>query len=1792
MRAWLFLLFLIPQLLQGGNEDFFSNDENPTLFHHVNVITGHLNISFQDGTVEGAQQLPLMRGYASSGALTPAPKKVSRALEGGWNLFPQIQLYLEGNDCIAKSIRASLIDQNGCPITYIYKKNKTTRTYLLKSNMKPHPSYGKLNAKFDSKNNLIEFNHRKQICTVLLPDGGRLIYKPFRKDPYISHNTRLFHLQEEITPSGHRICYYYDNTQQLQSIQAKNPSGTKVYAWIRLERFNSDAPYPLKITTSDGKIFDYTGMEHNNCEYLKEVRSNCRFDEHLDYTEGRGGMGARLQSASFQGQLQFFAEYYRPSNRKEEKKWAESPKKMPFYIDKVKTLKAPVGPGGELVPIANFTYQPGVTDVRDANQILTRFHYAEGKLTQIEYFKEQDQLASSLRFFWNNHRITSKVFLNEKGEPKFAKLFRYDDKGNVLEEIFSGNLTGNASEPFTLDRHGNLIGAELFHKKFSYQERDNLLSYETEEEGPSTRYAYLPETNLLTSKLLCDHERIKVREFYGYDADHLLTLQIVDDGSSPEVSDLSDVTYREIQRFERDDNSGLIGSYSTSYLDLKSGQEILKKKMTFTYSPQNKVIRVTTFDATGKECYTLETDYDAHGNVIRQTTPLEQENLYEFDALNRLISAKEVGQSLKKYTYDTAGRQVATQEIDVNGALKLSSATYDRKGGILCQTDSRGNSTDQTYDALGRCIQTLFPQVQDAEGSSYRPSVQFSYDAQGNLISHTLLSGETTSNIYNAFRKPTLIIHADQSQTRHVYRKNGILKQTLHPDGSYTLYDYDCFKRKIAETIHTPEGECLSSQSWTYDSNFLKSYTDSRGLITHYYYDAMGRKSQEIAEGRILSYNYDALGYLERTTIGECAHIESHDLAGRVVQAWDDNAGLIENHTESFYNEENQKIKAIRQSAKGNTVDFFAYDGEGRLTSHTDPYGAVTHFIYSEETQNALGQRVLQKTILDPLENGTIETYDAANRLVSTKKTDPEGQVVAEERLYYDAAGNKAKCESDVYHDNEKVSTTAVYWNYDAMGRVVLIREGGEKESQLQYDLKGRLITKTLPSGVTLSYIYDSLDRVLETRSSDETIHLLFTYALGPEPIKAHDPLHNLTLEFSYNHFGERLSEKNSRHSSLYWQYDRQGNCKGFALPDRSFIAYEYRGSHLTAVSRHTPSGERLYQHKYLSFDPNGHVAKEELIYHLETITTAYDLLERPSHQTASWFTQQAQYGLSGLITKTSHSMLGEKTYAYDPLKQLVRENEQVHHFDSLGNPTAFQVNALNQVEATPTSLFSYDPNGNPIQEQTSTQEILYEYDALGRLIAITPSPTRKIEFIYDPLARLYSKIIYTRHKGQWKKGSELFYLYDHEKEIGTLDAEGEILELKVLGLGLKEDIGAAVALELYGQTYAPLHDFNGNLVALLSVDNQLVEIYDMDAFGQELLVNEMPLSPWRFCSKRHEENFVFFGKRFYVPSLNRWLTPDPAGFTEGPNLYAYVLNSPLNRLDVFGLFGEDRFDPSKPFTIQMPTFHHFDVSKAIACKGFVGETQVDLFVSCNYLQKIQFTPEESTTGQINLVDHFHELIPKNGQIIGACIVQNGINTSFEELGEMVQSIRNKIPEGTCIIGLYNQTEGFTKDLKRVDQELKSHDTQVVINTRQFMAAFIENVAKVNPQTLVYSTAHSEGGLIHRRAIEGMTPDQQSRMKQNLLYLGVGTAGVMPKAAALETLNIYSKSDRVTKLSSRLYRNDPHYNIQILPCQSSWSEMTMYFADHAFMGQTYQEGIRQNIEETRSKHGFYNGQTR
>ena len=122
--------------------------------------------------------------------------------------------------------------------------------------------------------------------------------------------------------------------------------------------------------------------------------------------------------------------------------------------------------------------------------------------------------------------------------------------------------------------------------------------------------------------------------------------------------------------------------------------------------------------------------------------------------------------------------------------------------------------------------------------------------------------------------------------------------------------------------------------------------------------------------------------------------------------------------------------------------------------------------------------------------------------------------------------------------------------------------------------------------------------------------------------------------------------------------------------------------------------------------------------------------------------------------------------------------------------------------------------------------------------------------------------------------------------------------------------VGGLLKVAYYGATATNAfvaYDGNGNLSALISAANgAAVANYEYGPFG-ELLRATGPmakLNPFRFSTKfdDDESDLLYYGYRYYNPSMGRWANRDPKEEEGGLNLYEFACNGPGNFIDLLGL--------------------------------------------------------------------------------------------------------------------------------------------------------------------------------------------------------------------------------------------------------------------------------------------------
>jgi RHS repeat-associated protein len=219
---------------------------------------------------------------------------------------------------------------------------------------------------------------------------------------------------------------------------------------------------------------------------------------------------------------------------------------------------------------------------------------------------------------------------------------------------------------------------------------------------------------------------------------------------------------------------------------------------------------------------------------------------------------------------------------------------------------------------------------------------------------------------------------------------------------------------------------------------------------------------------------------------------------------------------------------------------------------------------------------------------------------------------------------------------------------------------------------------------------------------------------------------------------------------------------------------------------------------------------------------------------------------------------------------------------------------AANELLNVNAATYTYDLNGNRTQKIDGSTSTAYTYDDENRLVRveITGSTTTVITYAYDPFGRRIEKNV---------NGTITRYLYDQQAVILEYDQAGTVQTRYTHGPGIDEPL----AMEKNSLMYYYHADGLGSIVALTNTSGGVAQRYNYDAFGNITSGAPTVMQPYTYTAREYdpETGLYFYRTRYYDPKAGRFLTRDPIGFEGGDvNLYSYVQNNPINKIDPLGL--------------------------------------------------------------------------------------------------------------------------------------------------------------------------------------------------------------------------------------------------------------------------------------------------
>ncbi len=324
-----------------------------------------------------------------------------------------------------------------------------------------------------------------------------------------------------------------------------------------------------------------------------------------------------------------------------------------------------------------FEYHSGSTVVFDAlNQKTVYYFDGHQRIQRICYFDLSGNVVKEESFDWSEKGWLKAKAIGIGEQLSFLKTYQYDSFGNITNETLYGNLTGEKPETFHVSDKEEMDSYAISYRYST--DGFNLLKEKKTDAGISQIYNYLEGTNLCT-KILCYYDgRIQERNFRSYDENGEVASIIEDNGSSDDVRDLNQVTYRNLRTIESIQEKGASfgkpWKIKEHYVDLATKQPIFLKETIYTYDDLGQEKEKTIIDSKGNR-YASSKQYNPYLQLESETNALNQRKEYHYDQAGNIIQEELVGSGKKEtFSYDFANRL-----IEKNEAIILETAVQGDK---------------------------------------------------------------------------------------------------------------------------------------------------------------------------------------------------------------------------------------------------------------------------------------------------------------------------------------------------------------------------------------------------------------------------------------------------------------------------------------------------------------------------------------------------------------------------------------------------------------------------------------------------------------------------------------------------------------------------------------------------------------------------------------------------------------------------------------------------------------------------------------------------------------------------------------------------------------------------------------------------------------------------------------------------------------------------------------------------------------------------------------------------------
>lgn len=896
------------------------------------------------------------------------------------------------------------------------------------------------------------------------------------------------------------------------------------------------------------------------------------------------------------------------------------------------------------------------------------------------------------------------------------------------------------------------------------------------------------------------------------------------------------------------------------------------------------------YPTVGGKTLISEYSFDSKTRTRTQTSPYGTVVSIVNTSNGQILSETGITGLTNTYSYTPTKQEGGGVILSVTDGNRRRNLTLDLLGNTVIDQFTPNIVTKHIYDAMGRTIKTVLPdgetklyayenetQIQgiDVNGDGLLNPSHDRLTKNERIFDPTWPEGKgswktTTSKAWQGSWKPVSIRWNTENGTLERSKIPGLEGYTLQenapiaqmgtnytntvtlPDGQiqetiYTIQNDQIvsLERKLKEV----SGKITVTEKNTVDvwGNVLSRTNTRTGTATYTYDTGTGALlSQTIPNYGTTSYLYGDLGRLTTTIFPD------------------------KKEQYALYNNEGKVLRQWGSQQYPVSYEYNAYGQKTEMTTYRVPVSETATW-----PEGAEGDK-------------TVWTYDNANGTL-LKKTYANGKEI----VYTYTAGLKLKTET-----NTRGNITT--YSYDMAGELVNMHFDDKDitpEKRCTYDQIGRVVSITTEGVVTYQYNYNDRDQIIKEQITIPTINGNF----------------ERDLVRSYDNYGRaigyQLQQGNAIEQEITYSYTPAGQLAGVTADDKEFI---------------------------YSYIPNAPQLVAQVTSPVHTVTNTYEAnRDTLSSKTNRWKNKMDTpvisaytYTMSSLGQRASVSTEGEAfganpadwVWGYDALGQVASANEDRYGYDQIGNRRTsrkasdaemiYQANMLNQYAQIGSSAPTYDADGNLLSGLTPTTSfpdrdtLLFAYNTETSLVSVSRNGKVLETYSYD-------------HHGRriWKGDSITLYdgynaIAEYKSNTRTLKttyAWGNDLSGITQGAG---GVGGLLSVTEHDRqlplTSYPCYDGNGNITEYLTEENAgtLTAHYEYDAFGQVVSKTGNREYIYQFSTKPYNEltGFIYFNYRNYDSVMGRWLERDPIYENGGYNVYSYLNNSSLGKIDILGL--------------------------------------------------------------------------------------------------------------------------------------------------------------------------------------------------------------------------------------------------------------------------------------------------